>query len=291
MARPRRLFETLRSQILETPYHLSWPTQLATRNEAGWQHRHTKRVLEQVKKCPDIKRFQRLVMPKKRTTERRMREWIYRPAAYTAFESELEQMLAARRALRTSEAIVEIGDWGEDIAWEWLRTVDDFTDAKFQVTASGRPAPGSKEHSFDFVFNFFDDFGLEVKNEIAPMKSPILKSRLVLAERMEVRPLFLVRRVVRSQSRAIAAKGGVVCEWGVQFVPESLREPAEFLATRYGLPIRVGRPTWEEMTSSALGFADTQAAENERCILSSGISPAELERMEAEAFAVMLRGY
>jgi hypothetical protein len=261
MARPRKLFETLRAQILETPHHLSWPTQLATRNEAEWDHRHTQRVLTQMTSCPEITRFKRLIMAKKSTTKRRMLEWIYRPKAYQSFETEFEEMRDARRALREQVSLTEIGNLGEDIAWDWLRAVDACSEARFQVTASGRPAPGSKEGSFDYVFNYGDDFGLEVKNELAPLKRPILKSKLVLAEEMRVRPIFLVRRMHQNHARTIAAKNGVALAWGVQFVPESLRAPAELLAGRYGLPIRVGRPTATEMRWSASRFVDARLKE------------------------------
>ncbi|MBI3568905.1 MAG: hypothetical protein HY084_11970 [Gemmatimonadetes bacterium] len=226
-------------------------TQLATRNEAAWDHYQVLRAVKKLSERRDLRTMTRTIFSKKR------RDVLLRPAAYANYHGEYREMRAARRALRGRAAADAIGSWGEDIAIEWLETADVHDHAQLQVTASGRAALGATESSFDLTFEWGGrGYGVEVKNQMAPLSFLDVDKKLKLATAMNVRPIFLARRVERYEGQKIAAAGGYVVTWGMQFVPESLREPAEFLSTTYGLPFRVGRPTWDEMLRASHGFFD-----------------------------------
>ena len=248
--KPGPLFEILREQVLETPYHLSWPQQLACRNEATWTHRQVFAAATRLAAAREIVGWEEKIFSKGKP------ELMLRPSAYSDYAEELSDMRRARREMRKSSATAAIGAWGETIAYEWLQEFDLLQHPGFQVTASGDPVEGATEPSFDFVFDGIEEFGLEVKNRLSPFTASDAKKIVELAKKMQVRPVIMARRVERDVAKRFAKAKGLMITWGVQFVPEWLREPAEVLIRTYGLPMYVGRPSEFDIVMSTEGFRD-----------------------------------
>ena len=100
----------------------------------------------------------------------------------------------------------------------------------------------ASEHDLDFIFERDETaYGVEVKNTLGYMDNREFLTKIKLCQRLEIRPVFVVRMMPKSWIHELNLAGGFALILKYQLYPWSHHQLAKKVARELGLPVDAPR--------------------------------------------------